>query len=384
MVAVARRSGFHELGLSDPDAAMAEVARALRALDVAASHEHGLVDAFPAVADALGAERMYLFRISQAGQLEFVCNDEAAGLLADYAANDWAARDDWTQTCLSLRCPNTLLTDAALIAPEQRRRSPFFQDFAQKWGCGRVAAWAFRWAGERWGFTVSRSDRAGAFDGGECAALTQIMADANRAVIAAGALVDARRYGFAEGLSRAGRAVILLDQDGRVGFVSPGAERLFGDHFGVRDGRLFASDAPAQAELDRLAARAKDSRPWACRKAMFCIPRARARRPILASASPLRLSALDILPGARVLLVLTDVGQAGGPSIEALRAAFGVSPRQAEIAQALARGETIESFAADHKIQVSTVRHHVKALMTRTDTHRLAALVALIKDLPGE
>jgi DNA-binding CsgD family transcriptional regulator len=96
----------------------------------------------------------------------------------------------------------------------------------------------------------------------------------------------------------------------------------------------------------------------------------------------LRQSALDILPGARLLIVLTDVGHGAAPKIDALRVAFGLSTRQAEIAQSLARGETIESFAADHAIQVSTVRHHVKALLTRTDTHKLSAFVALIKDLP--
>ncbi|MFZ4069822.1 MAG: helix-turn-helix transcriptional regulator [Caulobacterales bacterium] len=276
------------------------------------------------------------------------------------------------------------MTDVALIAPDLRRLSDFFQDFAPKWRCGRVAAWAFAWGTQRWGFTLSPGEAAGSFDAAECAGLARIMASANRAAIAAGALADARRHGFAEGLSQAGRAVILLDQDGQVGFVSPQAERLFCAHFGVRDGRLFSSDVRAQAELDRLAARTKDTQPWASGQALFRIPRPPTTRPILASASPLRLSALDVLPGARLLIVLTDVGQGAAPNIDALQAAFGLSTRQAEIAQALARGETIESFAADHAIQVSTVRHHVKALMARTDTHRLSALVALIKDLPGQ
>jgi PAS domain-containing protein len=104
------------------------------------------------------------------------------------------------------------------------------------------------------------------------------MASANRAAIAAGALADARRHGFAEGLARAGRAVILLDQDGKVVFVSAGAEQLFCAHFGVREGRLFATDEVAQAELDRMAARTQDNQAWATRQALFRIARPRRTR----------------------------------------------------------------------------------------------------------
>jgi PAS domain-containing protein len=262
-----------------------EIARALRALDGAASHEAGIVEAFDQVAAALNADHSYLVRVCE-GELEFALPESRSELLAASENGGWAARDDWSQACIAFGRDDVLMTDAALIAPELRRQSAFFQDFALSWRCGRVAAWSFAWGAQRWGFTLSRGEAAGSFDATECAGIAQIMASANRAAIAAGALADARRHGFAEGLARAGRAVILLDQDGKVVFVSAGAEQLLCAHFGVREGRLFATDEVAQAELDRMAARAQDNQAWPRAKPFSHSPPARGA-PDLGQRQPL-------------------------------------------------------------------------------------------------
>jgi hypothetical protein len=58
-----------------------EIARALRALDRAASHEAGIAEAFDQVAAALNADHFYLVRVCE-GELEFALPESRAEMLA--------------------------------------------------------------------------------------------------------------------------------------------------------------------------------------------------------------------------------------------------------------------------------------------------------------
>ena len=55
-----------------------------------------------------------------------------------------------------------------------------------------------------------------------------------------------------------------------------------------------------------------------------------------------------------------------------------LTPTQARVAAALARGESPEEIANALRTTVSTVRQHVKAILAKTDTHRQSDLVRLL------
>jgi DNA-binding CsgD family transcriptional regulator len=66
------------------------------------------------------------------------------------------------------------------------------------------------------------------------------------------------------------------------------------------------------------------------------------------------------------------------PGEEILTEVFGLSPAEARLAQHLARGATLEEFAASRGIKISTARCQLSTLLAKTGTQRQAKLVALL------
>jgi DNA-binding NarL/FixJ family response regulator len=74
----------------------------------------------------------------------------------------------------------------------------------------------------------------------------------------------------------------------------------------------------------------------------------------------------------------------GAPTFEASRAAFAFTGREAEVAPGLALGGDVDAIAAALRIKPETPRPYTKKLLRKTNTHRPAALLALLKEPPGE
>ena len=85
---------------------------------------------------------------------------------------------------------------------------------------------------------------------------------------------------------------------------------------------------------------------------------------------------------ARVIVCLTDLDTVIEPSVETLRKAFGLTPAQAKVAVAFARGNDLPEIAAKLGISGFTVRRHLGEVMMRTDTHSQSALARLLMRLP--
>ena len=65
-------------------------------------------------------------------------------------------------------------------------------------------------------------------------------------------------------------------------------------------------------------------------------------------------------------------------SAAALQGAFGLTAREAQIAEMLALGRDLGEIAQYLCLSIATVRQHLKAAFRKTDTHRQAELVTLV------
>jgi DNA-binding CsgD family transcriptional regulator len=83
----------------------------------------------------------------------------------------------------------------------------------------------------------------------------------------------------------------------------------------------------------------------------------------------------------RDFLTIFDISELPAPPFEALKAVFGLSAAEARLAQALARGESVESAARLLEIKPTTARTQLAAIFDKTGTHRQAKLVALLSRL---
>lgn len=62
--------------------------------------------------------------------------------------------------------------------------------------------------------------------------------------------------------------------------------------------------------------------------------------------------------------------------------AFDLTPAEARVAVALARGESVAEIAVEHTVSVQTIRTQVKSVLAKTGTDRQAELVGLLSTLP--
>jgi len=101
------------------------------------------------------------------------------------------------------------------------------------------------------------------------------------------------------------------------------------------------------------------------------------------TVSPLpRHSGLPGLPDQRLALVTAVPMEARRPDSAPLRAAFGFTLAEGELAAALAGGQRLDSFAAARGVGMPTVRTQLRAVFEKTQTNRQAELVRLLTRVP--
>jgi DNA-binding CsgD family transcriptional regulator len=92
---------------------------------------------------------------------------------------------------------------------------------------------------------------------------------------------------------------------------------------------------------------------------------------------------LDPVAPCQALLAIADLDQRPRPPADTLREAFKLTPAEVRIAQLIASGESLDDAAEILGIQRETARVQLKAVFSKTDTHRQGELVALMASLLG-
>jgi DNA-binding CsgD family transcriptional regulator len=81
------------------------------------------------------------------------------------------------------------------------------------------------------------------------------------------------------------------------------------------------------------------------------------------------------------LLILRRTGDRPRLPQSSLNRLFGLTPAEAGLASRLASGESLASAADALGMAKETARVHLRAVFTKTDTHRQAELVSLLATL---
>lgn len=84
-----------------------------------------------------------------------------------------------------------------------------------------------------------------------------------------------------------------------------------------------------------------------------------------------------------LLLLIADLNTSKGPSADVLRKAFGLTPCEACVAAALAKGLSLNEIAKQRSVEIGTVRGQLKSVFIKTGTRRQAELVAMLARLVG-
>lgn len=183
--------------------------------------------------------------------------------------------------------------------------------------------------------------------------------------------------------------VVVVDRSRRLQYANAAGAALLraGDALRSVGGRLSAAGARDEGQLqalvaDMLSCSPPDSAAGAPRLGtggMFAIVRAPPQRPLLVSAMP-SPDAAPAFPDT-VVLLLRDPGQVHAPSVGLLVDAFGLTPREAQLALALRDGAALSHAAWRLGITEGTARQYLKCVFAKTGVRRQSELVALLSGL---
>lgn len=174
---------------------------------------------------------------------------------------------------------------------------------------------------------------------------------------------------------------LTVDSWGRVLWANRAAEAVLqaGDGLTLRGNVLWASEPAQQAAL-----------LWTLRQVATWSSgqKLRLTRRV---AGPLNVTLLHVPAEEghdqherQILLLLNDNDTEAGPLPTArhLEQTYGLTPAESRVAVSLADGMTIEEIAEKGQVTIGTVRNQLKQVLSKTDTHRQAALVRLLLSFP--
>lgn len=182
----------------------------------------------------------------------------------------------------------------------------------------------------------------------------------------------------------------LLTRTGRLLHLNVAGRTLLeqGDALTVRDGALTATHAGCREPLRRLFhdAALPDCPNWP--SSTFDKPAHAFSLERSSGLQPLQLLASPLPPGNRqhskadLVLLVTDPGQPVNYPDGVLRALYGLTPAETEIANGLLTGYTLDEIACLRKVSIGTVRQQLKTIMSKTGVSRQSDLVKLLMTLP--
>jgi DNA-binding CsgD family transcriptional regulator len=285
---------------------------------------------------------------------------------------------DWFDTL-----PQTRAFDFQAVIPRREFvRTEFFNDIVRPAG-GYRALCCIPVRGEKITSYIAlcRSQRGEDFNGEEAAILDRIAPHLRRAMHAQLRNGDHRRRAQAalDVFDRLELAVLVVDSDLGLVVQSRQAARISerGDGLRLSRRRLLAGNAAEMRALQALVHRAAMDDPRAPGRYAMRLSRAAPHPPWIAVVT---LLAPESMTASRALVAITleDVERRPADVAGMLADLFALTPREAQLAMALAAGQDLVAAADSLHIGYITARGYLKSIFAKTATRRQAELVALI------
>lgn len=339
----------------------------------------GWTEALAELARAAEARHAVLMRNTPQRVITSISNEEAREGIADYMAGRAPPNSRYSR--VDTQRAGAFRLDHDDYAEEELARDPYYQEFLRPmgifWHANAVLAPG---RDEHIELSLKRGIELGPYQRDDVVGLNNLLPGLHAAARIAKLTLDAEARGMAWLLRRRGELIIEIDGRGRVlpgqlpGEADPSLPlRVVGR-------RLAAMDQTAQPLLDRAIAHAI-AQP--ARMALAPLDGPDGRRWIL-QIHPVPGQARDVFLSAQAIAVLIERNLKPAAILTnaaAIRDAFGLTGREADVAGLLAEGLGIRAIAARLEIQPDTARTYLREVFDKTGTRRQVELVALLARL---
>lgn len=294
----------------------------------------------------------------------------------DYFREGWYLKDERNGGIPTL-LRTGIADDFDAMSVERIRRHPYYQEYLASHGLQWFAAVRVLAGDKLWILSIQREMDKQPFSPEEKRRLARLVNTLPSSVAISRALGQTGAASALDAFEASLTAAVLIDRQGRVIRPNASAECMLAGDVCIRDRRIVSFAPSATAALDRALHEMIFHRDAGGLGAPVPLPR-RGRGPML--ACPGRLPALMANPLAdcQAIVVLVDPDQRRPPEVAILRTIFKLTNAEARLAAHLASGESIEAAAAKLAISPLTARTQLKAIFTKTNTHRQSELVGLL------
>jgi DNA-binding CsgD family transcriptional regulator len=275
-----------------------------------------------------------------------------------------------------------VVIDQDILSPDEMRRDASYNEIYIPRGFQWFAAIGFRAGTALWALPFQRTIKQGPFEGEDKRMLAQISRRLSEAATLSQAVGRSVLTASVSALHLVRQPAVVLDRLGFVLDANAAADQMFDNEIRVSNRRLAVTDGRARGELERVAdalRTAGDSTPL---PAEPIVVRRRFKPPVLIRILPIEAAARSPFLGARALLTLLDLSERRQPASRLLATSFGLTSAEAKVAALIGAGETVASAAERLGVTTHTARNQLKAVFSKTETHRQAELKALLQGFP--
>lgn len=306
----------------------------------------------------------------------WVATPSMAPVVAEFTALGRPEMNIRSPRAIALRHPG-FITDFEGCTEEEIENHPFYKEFLRPRGLGWCAGTViFVPGGDTLVTSIERSFDRGPVSRAEVAVLDQIRPHLARAAAFSARLALERVRAAAEALGVLGLPAAVLGTRHQLIVCNAMFHALVPDIFLDGRERLTLVDSAA----DRLLADAlaRDAVRAGGGVLSIPLPANESRPAMVVHVLPIRGSARDIFTSASAIILATPVVPSNAPAQQLLEGLFDLTPGESRVARAISQGETVQKISTSLGISQETVRAQLKAVFSKTGTHRQAELVRLL------
>ncbi|WP_431323149.1 helix-turn-helix transcriptional regulator [Rhizobium sp. YTU87027] len=311
---------------------------------------------------------------------------EYRGLLEEYIANQWYLNHYRAERGTRLLDNGqSVVLEHDLASDEERKRLSHYNDLYLRFGYPGFAMTGLTANRQRWAVTMLRNNNQGHFQKDDVPLLAALNHHFRRMILFSETLAISEAGAALQAFNASGTAAFLLGSDGCVLRHNQRAERLLGHGLTIVSRHLIAGDIKGNRELGALIRKAVSrGLPSAVEGELsVLIPRSE-RRPLLVEAMPTSSLISDAFTATSAIILVFDMEERPRMPEKRLALLFGLTPAEARVASMLVAGYDIQTVAERSETTSETARAHVKAILSKSQTHKQTEFIALASRLiPG-
>lgn len=333
------------------------------------------------IAEAVGTRSGILVELNAAGTADAIHASYWGEDFMQCYIEHFAAKDPWTALAINVGQFGRAAALDAYMTPQEFAQTEMRNDCFRNFGddTGRCLGIMPRIGKSGLMVAVHKAERDAAFSDAEASNLDGVYSHLERVVNLRRVFESQRDLGakLQDLVDQSDQALLRVNRNLHVHSLSASAQALLDNRDGLSlyNNRIISTPV-MEAQLKAAVLDVIEKRSTA-RTSMIC-QRPSGQRPYRIVVLPAGFAS-DF--GAILKIDDIDAISASG-TIDAIRGAYGLTFKEARLAQGLLAEQSLEEIAARHAVQRETMKSHLKSLFQKTGVNRQSALLKLLATFP--